>query len=154
MTYDHNYTTHQERESSEEEIYLCMILWWRREVQNLSIPILGGCAVFEAWENWGVTVPGFLMVSDIMRCNLVKACMQECFAQFQKRKRKLKIVVLEKCRASSQRNFLMLYISFFKHNPLEHKRHPCSLQGGSKKFFHTEVPGWLRSVEHLLILGL
>ena len=73
MTYDHNYTTHQERESSEEEIYLCMILWWRREVQNLSIPILGGCAVFEAWENWGVTVPGFLMVSDIMRCQSSKS---------------------------------------------------------------------------------
>lgn len=68
MTYDHNYTTHQEQQSSEGKIYLRMILWWRREVRNFSILLSGGCTVFEAWENWGVTVPGFLMESDIMRC--------------------------------------------------------------------------------------
>lgn len=69
MTYDHNYTTHQEHQSSEKKRFTCVvILWWRNEARNLTIPFSGGCTVFEASENWGVTIPGILMESDIMGC--------------------------------------------------------------------------------------
>lgn len=99
MTYDHNYTTHQEQQSSEREIYLCMILCWRREVQNFSILLSGGYAIFEAWENWGVTVPAFLMESDVMRCLSSKSMYVGVLCTISEEKRKLKIVLLEKQRS-------------------------------------------------------
>lgn len=45
-----------------------VILWWRSEARNLTIPFSGGYTVFEASENWGVTILGILMESDIMGC--------------------------------------------------------------------------------------
>lgn len=46
-------------QKKKKKIYLCS--------NQTSIPLSGGSTVFKAWENWGVTIPGFLRESDIMR---------------------------------------------------------------------------------------
>ena len=67
MTYDHSHTTHREHQSS-GEICLCHNPWVEKRGTELeySSPS-GGCTVFEAWENWGVTIPSFWRESDEMR---------------------------------------------------------------------------------------
>lgn len=87
MTYDHNYTTHQEHWSS-ERFTRVIIPWWRKEVRTLVMHTQVGAQVLKAWEKWSVTVPSFLLESHIVRYLLLKACVGECFTQFQKGKKK------------------------------------------------------------------
>lgn len=81
----------------QKERFICVItLWWRREVQNFSILFSGGCTVVETWENWGVTVPGFLMESDIKRCLSSKSMYVGVLCTISEEERKLKIVLFRK----------------------------------------------------------
>lgn len=137
MTYDHNYITHQEHEFRKTRFTCVVNLWWRGEVQNLTIykiwlPFSGGCSFRSLWElryhcSW---------LSDGIRHNEMPVWQKHaCGSALHSysRKRSWKIVLLEKCR--DQRNLLMFCI-FFKHKESEHKRPPSLCK--EKKFFHTQ----------------
>ena len=85
----------------------------------MSIPLSGGCTVFEAWENWGVTVPGFWRESDEMRYLSGKSMgVQVLCTILEDKKRKLQNRTCRKMY--DQRNLQMFYMSFFKHKESVH----------------------------------
>lgn len=97
-----------------KEIYLFSNPLVRKRSTKLDYPFSGGCTVFEACENWGITIPGFLMESDTMGCLSDKSMCVGVLCTISDiggKKGSWKIVLLEKCR--DQRN-LQMFCIFFK----------------------------------------
>lgn len=142
MTYDHNYTTHQEpqTEFSKRDLVVCEPLMEKRGTKLVLSKV--GVQFLKPGRTGIVTVTGFLMESDIMRCLSSKSIYVGVLLHDFRREteaensafRKTEIKEIFRCSTFPSSNIK---------NSLEHKRHPWSPQGGNKKFFHTGMSVWL-----------